>query len=406
MKQFEEEIKMKKVQFKVESLRKTPNPYGVINEDNQKKAPEMYTILADVKLVPADIPTDTNPREQNLRTKVAGKIKDGLIGHNNSFFLFNRGLLLSAKDVKYDNVNSELTILFEDEELHGVVDGGHTYKTILEYRGSMDSNQKQYVKIEILTGIEDIFEDVAAARNTSVQVQDKSIAELKDKFDVIIKETIKDEPFSELIAYKENEEKPIDVSEILTVLYMFNLERHPDLNSMPVTAFSGKQACIKAYIEAYDSNISNKQIQNPYFKMRNIMSDIFKLYDTIECKMERKYREAHSSGAYGRTKGVEVITTTSKFYRNQLQYRSPKGFIYPILGAFRALVVEKNGQYAWRDGANPFEYFEELGKDLVTETVERSRTLGNNPGAAGKDTGHWKQLYQNVLTNYLLKQMA
>lgn len=395
---------MKKVQFKVESLRKIPNPYGIFSD--QRKTPEMYVTIVNVQNVPDDFPTKTNPREQNMRTKVAGRICDGLLADNNAFYLFNRGMLLSSKDVKFDNINSELTIFFEDETVHGVVDGGHTYRTIKENRHKMDSNNHQFVKIEILTGIEDIFEDVAAARNTSVQVQDKSIAELKSKFDLIIKDTIKNEPFSENIAYRENEEKDIDVSDILTVLYMFNLDKYPDREKMPTSAFSGKQTCIKAYTEVYDSNEREygNQEHNPYYKMKSIMVDLFKLYDLIEIKMERKYREVNSTGKYGSVKGVEKGSFTSKFYGETMEYRSPKGFIYPILGAFRALLEEKDGVYQWK--ADPFQYFEEIGKDLVTETVERSRTLGHNPGSVGKDVNHWKQLYTNVLTNYLLKQMA
>jgi len=396
-----------KVRMKVESLRKIPNPYGPFNRDNNKKSPEMFIVIADVREVPDNIPMKTNPREQNLRTKVAAKIREGLTGRNSQFFLLNRGMLLSAKEVKFDNINSEITILFDDENVHGNVDGGHTYKIILENRNQIDSQVKQFVKIEILTGIEDIFEDVAAARNTSVQVQETSIAELKDKFDEIIKQTIRNEPFADSIAYKENDDKPIDIAEILSILYMFNLDLFPDLNSMPVTAFSGRASCIKAYIETYDRNQKEKgnQRENPYYKMRNVMVDIFKLHDHIESKMERKYREAHVSGAYGRVKGVEVVSSKSKFYQYQLEYRSPKGFIYPILGAFRALLHEKDGVYQWKPDVNPFDYFEEIGKDLVSETVERSRTLGHNPAAVGKDNGHWKQLYQNVLTHYLLKNM-
>ena len=88
-----------------------------------------------------------------------------------NFYLLNRGILLSAKDVSFNNYSNELTISFENCEVRGNVDGGHTYRTILQYRDQLDQGQ-QYVKIEILTGIEGIFQSLAAARNTSVQVQD------------------------------------------------------------------------------------------------------------------------------------------------------------------------------------------------------------------------------------------
>lgn len=105
----------------------------------------------------------------------------------------NRGILLSAKDVSYSNYSNEMTISFEDCEVHGNVDGGHTYRTILQYRNQLDPGQ-QYVKIEILIGIESFFQSLAAARNTSVQVEDKSIAELEDRFD-IIKNTLANESY-------------------------------------------------------------------------------------------------------------------------------------------------------------------------------------------------------------------
>ncbi|EKN69297.1 hypothetical protein BABA_10556 [Neobacillus bataviensis LMG 21833] len=395
---------MKKIKFKVESLRKIPNPYGVFSPESNKKTPEMIFAIVDVRELPDNIPTKTNPREQNMRTKVAGRIKEGLLSDISPFFILNRGILISAKDVKFDNSNSELTIVLEDETVHGNVDGGHTYRTILDYRNKLAPDSKQYARVEILTGIEDIFEDVAAARNTSVQVQDKAIAELKQKFNMI-KESIDSEPFKDDIAYKENEDKDIDVADILTLLYMFNLEKHDNREKVAVSAYSSKQTCVKDYTSAFDK-YENEMENNPYYKMRNVMTDIFKLYDLIETSMARKYREANNGGMYGRIKGVEVPKTEikfkSKFYKKNMDHRTPKGFLYPIVGAFRALLAEKDGVYYWK--ANPMEYFEEIGKNLVADTVERSRTLGNNPNAVGKDTGTWKQLYNNVLTQYLLNK--
>lgn len=395
---------MQKIKFKVESLRKVPNPYGIFMNDTKRKSPEMIFAIVDVRELPDDIPTKTNPREQNMRTKVAGRIKDGLLSNHSPFFILNRGILISAKDIKFDNANSELTIFIEDESVHGNVDGGHTYKTILDYREKLDQGTKQYARIEILTGIEDIFEDVAAARNTSVQVQDKAIAELKQKFNMI-KESIESEPFKDDIAYKENEDKDIDVADILTILYMYNLEKHDNREKMAVSAYSSKQTCVKDYTSAFDKYEDNIE-NNPYYKMKDVMIDIFKLYDLIETSMARKYREVNNGGAYGRVKGVEVPKSEtkfkSKFYKKSMDHRTPKGFLYPIVGAFRALLDEKDGVYYWK--ADPIEYFEEIGKNLVGDTVERSRTLGNNPNAVGKDTGTWKQLYNNVLTQYLLNQ--
>ena len=60
----------------------------------------------------------------------------------------------------------------------------------------------RYVFFEVFTGITSPVE-LAAARNTSVQVDLKSIEELKNSFDVI-KKVYSDLPFSHRIAYKMN----------------------------------------------------------------------------------------------------------------------------------------------------------------------------------------------------------
>ena len=267
--------------FKVESFRKIPNPYQ--QKDLEKKRdqdyPQMYFAICDVKNLPDDIPMATNPRNQAMGTSVAKKIKQTLLNTSDPvFYLLNRGMVISANSVHYDNNSGNLSISFKDYDLHGDVDGGHTYKAILEKRDMLNFND-QYVKLEILTGIEDIFQSLAAARNTSTQVQDKSIAELEDRFDMI-KDTIKNEPFSSKVYFRENDKGDIDVADIISILTLFNIDRYSDMNSFPIVAYSGKKKCIDYYIEAHKSYGETKD--NPYYKMRSIMIDIFKLYDMLE----------------------------------------------------------------------------------------------------------------------------
>lgn len=132
--------------------------------------------------------------------------------------------------------------------------------------------------------------------------------------------------------------------------------------------------------------------------MISIMTDIFHLYDAIEVGMNQFYRQKNPNGRYGATKGVQTPKSGqefhSKFLGNDLEATSPNGFIYPILGAFRALVKEQDGQYIWTK--NPFAVLEKVGADLVESTVSMSRSLGNNPQSVGKDVNIWKTLYMTV----------
>lgn len=388
----------KEYKLKVRYFRRLPNPFTDVNSG--ERAAEIYEVLVDIKDLPEDMNFSTNPRYQNMKTKVVKKIKESLEVDDKSFHLKNRGILLSAKNVRFDNINNELTIEFEDVAVHGNVDGGHTYHAILDVRDNL--SHTHYVKLEIMTGIEDIFEDVAAARNTSVQVQDKAIAELKRQFD-FIKKIIKDEAFADKIAYKDNDDKDIEIIYLISILFMFNIDRFSGDASVPVHSCSSTQNCMKDFLDEC-IKCEGSMKKNPYYKMKDIIIDIFKLHDKIQCEIGEYYQESHGkTSKYGRVKGVQSVASgKSTFYENEMPYITPKGFIFPILGAMRAIVEEYNGLYRWKE--NPFDALERLGPSLVQETIDRYKSLGNNPASVGKDSGHWKQLYRNVLMSYLLNK--
>ena len=385
---------MKSLTFKTKSFRKIPNPF--YNFDSYMNNAEMYVMICDIKDIPKDIPMETNPREQNLNTGVTKKIRTSLINErSHNFYLLNRGLTISAKSVKYDNKNDLVTVEFEDLEVHGNIDGRHTYKIILEEQENLDFGE-QFVKLEILTGVEDIFQELAAARNTSVQVQDKSIAELENRFN-IIKNAIVKEPYSHNIYFRENEKGEIDVADIIAILNLFNIDKYPNKNENPIISYTGKGQCIKNYISTHkefgDTN------QNPYIKMQNIIPDIFKLYDHLEKNMRKYYSNGVSNKKYGAITGVVSkkdgkISFKTKFYQEDIDYLTPNGFIYPILGAFRALLKEEDNKYFWKK--DPIKVMDNIGAELVSNTISMSRELGNNPNATGKNKTLWMNLYMIV----------
>jgi len=133
------------------------------------------------------------------------------------------------------------------------------------------------------------------------------------------------------------------------------------------------------------------------------MLDIFKLYDQLKKRIGDYYAENNQGGRFGRVKGISTNSGEkyqSKFYQQTLDYSTPIAFLYPILGAFRALVDENDNGYYWL--SDPFEMMDKVGKELVNTTVDRSRSLGNNPNAVGKDTGNWKTLYMIVRMRLLV----
>ena len=237
---------------------------------------------------------ETNPREQKMTTNVAVKIKDSL-RDNPYFHELNRGILISSLSTMWDNKTEELIITFDNPEIHGNIDGGHTLRAILEAKSKNYLPDDRYVFFEIFEGIESPVE-LAAARNTSVQVDLKSIAELENSFEVL-KEALSNNVFYNRIQFKMNEHynedgiDPIDVREIISIILMFSQEIYPYKNAdgvlsdvQPMQCYSGKEASLKKFLKQNGGAAEKQKIdrENMVKNMMPIIPDIFALWEKIE----------------------------------------------------------------------------------------------------------------------------
>lgn len=384
----------KTMYVKENSFRKLDDPFDEVSKK--------YVFYAKVSDVPEGIPMATNPRDQKLTSGVAQAIKESLESNDGFFHLKNRGIVLSAKSCTYNNKTREVTINFTDEALHGNIDGGHTYKIICEHR---NAGLDQYVQFEVMTGVEDIIEQLAEARNTSVQVDEKSMAELRKKFDPI-KEGLEGMPFFGRIAFKQNQQafndetnkklKMIDAREVVAIINMFNVEQFDAVNH-PIKAYSSKAQMLELYLE------------NPegYRKYVNIMPDIFDLYDTVEMEFATAFNE--NGGRYGRKKysGYKdgTVIGASKFGLHDINYKIPDGLIYPTVAAFRSLVKynKKTEKYEWKNGINPIQVWDQCKVTLTSQIMNFAAAIGDNPNAVGKDSNIWNLAYMTVLLQQGMK---
>ena len=376
--------------FKVQesSFRKLEDPF----ENGKSKK---YVFYVKVDDVPEGIPMATNPRFQNLKSPVAKAIEDSLTSNDRYFHLKNRGVVLSAGKVTYNNRTNEVTIEFDDDFLHGNVDGGHTYKIVCEHKGEQ---LDQYVQFEVMTGVEDIIENLARARNTSVAVDEKSLTELAGKFDPI-KEGIEGMPFYKRIAFKQNQMETdedtgknyriIDAREIVAILSMFNIDRFTPV-SHPVQAYSSKKKMLDFYLESPEF----------FRRFTNVSPDIFDLYDAIEADFADVYNS--TGGRYGRKRysgyKENKVVAKSKFGMRDLTYKIPDGLLYPTLAAFRALIVynENSGKYEWFNGEEPTAIWEKCKEELVVKVMNFAASIGDNPNVVGKDQNIWDLAYMTV----------
>ena len=379
---------------KPEHLRKIADPLGRV---------ESFFALVPVEKVPDISVEDTNPREQNIKSGVARKIRESLLQHDGNFHLLNRGITLSVANAAYDNKTERLRLDLDVRGVHGNVDGGHTQRVIRDTVASkeweanrqsrIDFGQEvipQYVRYEILTGLtSELLVKLAESRNTSVQVKDFSLDNLAGKFQWL-KEQLAS--YEGVIAYKENEKKPVNVRDVIALLTLFNIGLYSNNASQhPIQAYSSK---IRP-LELFDTR------QETFRALAPIMTDVLGLYDYVRAQMKEIYND--EGGKFRRWESIDHTAKTIFHFDRGLpeaDYRVADGMVYPLLGAFRFLVREnQNGECVWKvDDVRKF--YDRFGERLIRTALEGVRTKGNNPTAAGKDGALWDQLYNQVKLAY------
>lgn len=380
------------LKFKVNALRTLVSPYKK-NEKDVNQYEIIYYLLVNMKDLPSNIPLEVNPRKPKMTTNVAKRLLKAVIAPENDFYINNRGIVIAAKSLSFNSQNSEVTIDIGDQTLeddhfsYGILDGGHTYKAILTNREQIPNDMEQYVRIEVITNVQNIRR-LSDARNTSVQVSDIALFNLDNNFDSI-KSAISKESYAKEIAYKDNEDAPINISELLRLMYAFDIDKYPDDTAAPVQSYSGKTQVFKRYQEAFKTPL--------YQFLTSELPVLVQLYDTIESELASAYKKYKSamgvkSPRFGSVKGIEAKDgTKTTFLHRDTNHVISTGYIYPIFGAFRSLLkYDENENIYWI--FNPLEIWEEVNPSLAQNTFETQ----SNPQLAGKDKQLWLSNYRIV----------
>ena len=389
------------IKFKVEALRTLTSPYKRGKED-ESSSETIYYLLVDMKELPTGISLDVNPRKPKMTTNVAKSLLNAVVEPTTDFYINNRGIVISAKFLSFNSNNSEVTIDIGDQEdetdrhLYGILDGGHTYTAIMMKRDAIPADAHKFVRVEVITNVQTVTR-LSDARNTSLQVSDMALFNLDDKFENV-KEAIFGQPYADQIAYKDNEDKPIHISELLRLVYAFDIEKYPDDNAAPVQSYSGKTQVFKRYRDAFETPLYQALVKQ--------LPLLVELYDTIERELPEKYKDYKkgmgvSPPRFGSVRGIETLEseTTTEFLSIPTKYSVSSGYIYPIFGAFRSLLRFEQDTLSWI--FEPLELWNEVGVSIVQNTFETS----TNPQLAGKDKQLWLANYRIVETQSLRKQL-
>ena len=210
-----------------------------------------------------------------------------------------------------------------------------------------DLPDEQFVNVEVRVAIPDAWiPDIAQGLNTSVQVQDMSLDNLRGLFGWL-KGTLANEPYIERIAWSENDEGDYDARDLVSLLMAMNPVLFPnDGDEHPVAAYEKKSTALKMFEEHI------KLFEN----MRPIVTDILKLSDIIAKEEGPELWNMHNPGGKaGRLASVDYRDNKKKphdfmFIGQTGPYRLFDGAMYPMLSAYRWYVAQdkKTGTIRWR----------------------------------------------------------
>lgn len=336
---------------------------------------------------------EVNPREVNQRSAVYRAISQTLTQEPARFHERNRGITLVAADLTFDDKRREAVMKLDDTRMHGVVDGAHTLHAILEaQRQPPENGWPAYVFIKVVTGVDaDQIAEIAGGLNTSQQVDLKSLENLRDHFSELQK-VIRNEPYADSVAYKMNEDKPVDVREVLYYLAVFDCSQY-DEKKHPVALFGRKEGIVRRFAE---QAAGSADAGDSFRILISKAPEILRLRDEIE-------RRALDLGV-GRYKAGKTTRIRSESHReNHLIFldtkvngKIPLGWIMPLLAGFRANVDwnKPKGSFRWIVPVD--ELLDKCIDRLVLGIKEIHEQENSRPEYVGRNAIAWRMSYSTV----------
>lgn len=344
---------------------------------------------------------EVNPREVSRHSSVYRAIVQTLNNEPDRFHERNRGVTIVAKDLAYDEKRHEAVLHLDDQKLHGVVDGAHTLDAILEtQKQPPEKGWPAYVFVKAVVGVEaEQIAEIAGGLNTSQQVDLKSLENLREHFKEL-QRTVAGEPYAEDIAYKMNEDKPVDVREILYYLAVFDCSEY-DEKRHPVALFGRKEGIVRRFAE----QAAHPKAEDSFRILISKAPDILRLRDLIE-----KRALELPIGRYKTGKGTRVRSESHRdnhlvFLDDTVNGKIPLGWIMPLLAGFRANVLwnKPKGSFSWIVPLD--ELLDKCIERLVLGIQEVHEQENSRPEYVGRNAISWRMSYNAVSQAILEREL-
>ena len=414
---------------------------------------QKWIVIVSARDLPRDLPLDANARVPNvLKNPTCGEMRETLLTRPELFQIFNGGVVCTATSVgvKQEGDEQWVDVTFDQDQLQGVVNGGHTYGTLLHvvhdnsvYAEGMTlkaalakkdkvsenpdlaplveddeklaerlarARERAMVQLELVAPVSDpdLLHDIARARNLSQSVDQTALQNLAGKYEYM-KKVLGEAAFPfgtsfvERVVWKTNQDVPegsteVPVKTLIHLLALMNTRVYKPNAKVANEVYARSGVIVREFGEAEGED------SEFYEKLADLLPDFIKLYDHIYAALP----ETQPPFPWGDGKPPAVDSKRRKTaFSTPLLNRTCSSkvlapFIWPIFSAFR-LLLEENGNGRLRFKTDPIALFEEKKSELSATVQTTFENQGRVVNQLGKAADVWIRLEGQIQMELMIR---
>jgi len=413
-----------------------------------------WVLVAAAKDLPRDLPLDANARVPNVvKNPTCSEMRETLLTHPELFQIFNGGMVCTATavDVRQDGSEQYVDAAFDQEQLQGLVNGGHTYGTLLQvvhdnstYAEGMPlkvaltkkdkagdnpnlaplieddeklaeriarARERAQVQIELVAPVAEakLLEQIARARNLSQSVDQTALQNLAGKYEVMKKVLAEapapfGKPFVDRVVWKTNQEVPEDSVEI-PVKTLIHLLALMNTRWYQPRVKAANEVYVRSGVVVREFGESEGDDSLFFDKLTELLPDFIKLYDHIYMTLpetDAAFPWADGKPASDnkrRTKKAVLTPLLGKACSSKVS----GAFVWPVFAAFR-LLIEDDGAGGLRFKTDPIDLFEQKKMELSTTIRNTFDNQGRLVQMVGKASDAWIRLEGQIEMEMMVRE--
>ena len=359
---------------------------------------QKWVLVVAARDLPRDLPLDANAR------------------------VLNGGIVCTATAVTVKQEGNEqwVEVAFDQDQLQGLVNGGHTYGTLLQvvhdhtiYAENMtvkaalkkDKAANDPDLAPLLEDDEKLADRIARARERAVvqleSVDQTALQNLAGKYE-IMKNVLRDAPppfgpaFLDRVVWKTNQEVPegsteVPVKTLIHLLALMNTRLYkPNVKT-------ANEVYVRSGVVVREFGESDGDDSLFYDRLTQLLPDFIKLYDHIYSALPET--QPSFPWADGKPPALDrkprKTAFTTPLLGRTCSTKVSGAFVWPVFSAFR-LLIEDDGNGGLRFKDDPISLFDEKKTELSSTIQNTFENQGRIVQQVGKATDAWIRLESQI----------